>query len=52
MDSNFPILDMAGAQLEHSIVVANFVAAIRKQLMKAFGDKNPDAFCLRVISVF
>lgn len=32
MDLNLQILDMAGAQPEHSTVIVNFVAAIRKQL--------------------
>lgn len=29
---DFQILDMAGARPEHSTVIVNFVAAIRKQL--------------------
>ena len=32
MDLNLQILDRAGAQPEHSTVIVNFVAAIRKQL--------------------
>lgn len=32
MDLNLQILDMAGAKPEHSTVIVNFVAAIRKQL--------------------
>lgn len=32
MDLNMHISDMAGAQPEHSAVIVNFVAAIRKQL--------------------
>ena len=32
MDLNLQITDMAGATPEHSAVIVNFVAAIRKQL--------------------
>lgn len=32
MDLNLQIMDMAGAAPEHSAVIVNFVAAIRKQL--------------------
>lgn len=32
MDLNFQITDMAGANPEHSLVIVNFVSAIRKQL--------------------
>lgn len=32
MDLNFQITDMAGATPEHSLVIVNFVSAIRKQL--------------------
>ena len=32
MDLNLQIVDMAGASPEHSLVIVNFVAAIRKQL--------------------
>ncbi len=32
MDLNLQITDMAGARPEHSILIVNFVAAIRKQL--------------------
>lgn len=32
MDLSLQILDMAGARPEHSLVIVNFVAAIRKQL--------------------
>ena len=32
MDLNLQITDMAGARLEHSTVIVNFVSAIRKQL--------------------
>ena len=33
MDLDFKITDMAGARPEHSTVIVNFVAAIRKQLL-------------------
>ena len=32
MDINLQITDMAGASPEHSLVIVNFVSAIRKQL--------------------
>ncbi len=32
MDLNLQIMDLAGATPEHSAVIVNFVAAIRKQL--------------------
>lgn len=32
MDLNLQITDMAGARPEHSTVIVNFVAAVRKQL--------------------
>lgn len=32
MDLNLQITDIAGARLEHSTVIVNFVAAVRKQL--------------------
>lgn len=32
---DFQILDMAGARPEHSTVIVNFVAAIRKQLLNS-----------------
>lgn len=35
MDLNLKITDMAGARPEHSTVIVNFVAAIRKQLMNS-----------------
>lgn len=35
MDTNFRILDMAGARPEHSTVIVNFVAAIREQLFNS-----------------
>lgn len=35
MDLNLQITDMAGARPEHSTVIVNFVAAIRKQLMNS-----------------
>lgn len=35
MDYNLKILDMAGARPEHSTVIVNFVAAIRKQLLNS-----------------
>ncbi len=35
MDLNLQITDMTGARPEHSTVIVNFVAAIRKQLMNS-----------------
>lgn len=35
MDLNLQITDMAGARPEHSTVIVNFVAAVRKQLMNS-----------------
>ena len=35
MDLDLQILDMAGARPEHSTVIVNFVAAVRKQLMNS-----------------
>ena len=35
MDFNLQIVDMAGARPEHSTVIVNFVAAVRKQLMNS-----------------
>lgn len=35
MDLNLQITDMAGARPEHSMVIVNFVAAVRKQLMNS-----------------
>lgn len=32
MDINLQITDMAGASPEHSLIIVNFVSAIRKQL--------------------
>lgn len=35
MDLNLQITDMAGSRPEHSTVIVNFVAAVRKQLMNS-----------------
>ena len=35
MDFNLQITDMTGASPEHSAVIVNFVAAVRKQLMNS-----------------
>ena len=35
MDLNLQITDMAGARPEHSTVIVNFVAAVRKQVMNS-----------------
>ena len=35
MDLNLQITDMAGARPEHSTIIVNFVAAVRKQLMNS-----------------
>lgn len=42
MDLNLQIVDMAGASPEHSLVIVNFVSAIRKQLKNSTCYVFPD----------
>ena len=49
MDINLQITDMAGATPEHSLVIVNFVSAIRKQLKNStcfvYSDNVQYRFC-------